>query len=466
MQIAFYRTKITPKDYIGKPLAGYSRKDPCLGRLDDIHAYGVLINIGSNKNKNYILLISVDTLKLPLSIVEYIKKRLISKFKPLKTDEIFLHATHTHSSFDLTGEFYYQGGALGFIKGVMFADNKNDRFIVWMTNKIVRMVSKLFEDLEPCTIAWKKEKFNPGIVLNRRWPTRKISPDLGVIAFKKLEDGKLIGIIINYACHPTTLSYKNNRLSADFPGTVISKIDDLTSGSIKAIYFNGPSGDLNPITTSGTNLEEIDRDKTLSYDQLGTYTHTKQIGYTIGEEALKVAKSIPEDDYSILTEIEIYCKKLLIPQKDAKYYSKVWFSNKIKWLLKKYFLFKIAKFDYKFVNFPFFTVERRNLKNYAKTVVYFIKFIVENNNTFGIITIPGELFVEIGETLISYAPTKIENTLIFQNSQDWIGYLFPIEMYIKEGGYEPFMCFSPLCGAFIENCTKKLLKGIKDKSHK
>ncbi|MHA1349566.1 MAG: hypothetical protein ACTSSC_04190 [Promethearchaeota archaeon] len=464
MKVAFNKTKITPKDYIGKPMAGYSRKDPCLGKLDDIHAYGVLLNIDSSNNKHHLLMISVDILKLPLSIVEYIKKRLISKFRPLKPDEIFLHATHTHSSFDLTGEFYYPGGVLGFIKGVMFADNKNDRFIVWMTNRIVRMVSKLFEDLEPCTIAWKKESFNPDIVLNRRWPMRNVLPDLGVIVFKKLEDSKLIGIIINYACHPTTLSHKNNKLSADFPGRIISRINDLTSGSIKTIYFNGPAGDLNPITTSGTNREEIDRDKTLSYDQLGTYKHTKKIGYTIAEEALKVAKSIPKEDYSTLTEVDIYTKRFLIPQKDAKYYSEVWFSNKVKWVLKKYFLFKIAKFEYKFVNFPFFTVERKNLKNYGKTVVHFIKFTAVNGNTFGIITIPGELFEDIGKTLISYAPTKMENTLIFQNTQDWIGYLFPLEMYIKEGGYEPFMCFSPLCGVYIENNAKKLLKEIKDKS--
>jgi len=464
MKVAFNKAKITPKDYIGKPMAGYARKDLCLGKLDDIHAYGVLINIDSGNNNHHLLMISVDILKLPLSIVEYIKNRLILKFKLLKPDEIFLHAIHTHSSFDLTGEFYYLGGTLGFMKGVMFADNKSDRFIVWMTNRIVRMVSKLFEDLESCTIAWKKESFNPDIVLNRRWPTRKVLPDLGIIAFKKVEDSKLIGIIINYSCHPTTLSDKNNKLSADFPGRVISRIDELTSGSIKAIYFNGPSGDLNPITTSGTNLEKIDKDKTLTYDQIGTYTHTKKIGYIIGEEALKVAKSITKEDYCTFTKVDIYTKRLLIPQKDAKYYSKVWFSNKVKWLLKKYFLFKIAKFDSKFVNFPFFTVERKNLKNYGKTVIYFIKFTAGEGNTFGIITIPGELFEEIGKTLISHAPTKMENTLIFQNSQDWIGYLFPLEMYIKEGGYEPFMCFSPLCGAYIEDGAKKLLKEIKDKS--
>ena len=464
MEVAFNKIIITPKDYIGKPMAGYARKDLCLGKLDDIHAYGVLINIDKNGNKKHLLMISVDILKLPLSIVEYIKRRLISKFKPLKPNEIFLHATHTHSSFDLTGEFYYPGGTFGFMKGVMFADNKNDRFIVWMINRIVKLVSKLFEDLEPSVIAWKKVGFNPNIVLNRRWPTRKVLPDLGIIVFKKVKDNTIIGIIINYACHPTTLSYKNNKLSADFPGRVISRIDDLSSGSIKAIYFNGPSGDLNPITTSGTNLEKINEDKTLTYDQAGTYKHTKKIGFSIGEEALKVAKSILREDYFTITEVDIYTRKLLIPQKDAKYYSKVWFSNKVKWFLKKYFLFKIANFDKKSVNFPFFTIEKKNYKNYGKTIVHFIKFTTSNGNNYGIITIPGELFEEIGKKLIFNAPTKKENTLVFQNSQDWIGYLFPIEMYIKEGGYEPFMCFSPLCGVYIEDGAKKLLKAIKDKS--
>ena len=459
MKVAFGKIKITPKDYIGNPMAGYARKDPCLGKLDDIYAYGVLIT-QNIKNKN-LLLVSVDILKLPLSIVEYIKKKLISKFKPLKSDTIVIHATHTHSSFDLTGEFYYPGGTLAFIKGVMFADNKNDDFIVWMTDRIVRMVAKLFKDLDPCKIAWKKEKFNPDIVLNRRWPTRKVLPDLGIISFKKILDNSLIGFIINYACHPTTLSFQNNKLSADFPGRIVSKINELTSYDVRTIYFNGPSGDLNPITTSGTNLEKIERDKILSYGQRGTYEHTKKFGDTIGEEALRLANSIPGESYFTNMDIDVYTRRFLIPQKDAKYYSKVWFSNKVKWLIKKYFLFKLAKFEEKYVNFPFFTIERKHLKNYGKTIVEFIKFRANNGKTYGIITIPGELFEEIGRNIIQEAPTLEENTLIFQNCQDWIGYLFPLKVYINEGGYEPFMCFSPLGGAYVEIGTKKLLNEIK-----
>jgi hypothetical protein len=459
MKVAFSRIKLTPKDYIGKPMAGYSRKDPCLGKLDDIYANGVLIN--QNDKGTNLLLIAIDTLKLPLSIVEYIKKKLTLKYEFLNSDAIVIHATHTHSSFDLTGEFYYLGGMLAFFKGVMFADNKNDRFIVWMVNRIVKMVAKLFKDLQPCKIAIKKKGYNPNLVLNRRWPKRKVLPDLGVVSFKQLDSDTLIGLIINYSCHPTTLSFANNKLSADFPGRVIARIDNLTNNKIKSIYINGPSGDLNPITTSGVDLEKIDNDKTLTYDQRGTYEHTKKIGYTIAEEALKFARSIAESEYFNSMDIDVYTRKILIPQKDAVYLSKVFLSNKVKWLIKKYFLFKVAKFDQKHVNFPFFMEKRRHLQKYGKTIVQFIKFTASNDNIYGIITIPGELFEEIGKRLIRTTPTLEENTFIFQNSQDWIGYLFPLDIYIEEGGYEPFMCYSPLCGAYIENSTKKLLHKIK-----
>ena len=459
MKVAFDKVSITPKDYYGKPLAGYDRKERCLGKLDDIHANGVFLRLEDKSDSN-LLLISVDILKLPFSIVEYIKNKIIKKFNFLHPDEIVIHATHTHASFDLTGEFYYQGGALAFIKGVMFADNKNDKFVVWMAKKITQMVGKLINNLRTCKMAWKKEKFNPNLVLNRRWPLRKTIPELGIISFQNLNDGKTIGLIINYACHPTSLSYLNNQLSADYPGRIISRIEELTDNSIKCVYFNGPSGDLNPITTSGTNFKKIDEDKKLTYDQLGTYEHTKRIGFTIAEEALKLSNSIKEEEYLENFTLKIYSKKVIVPMKDARYFSKMWFANSLKWAIKKHFLFKIAKFDEKSVNFPFFRINHRNLRKYCETIVQFIMIRSQSGEKLGIVTIPGELFEEIGKRIIKTSPTHEENTFIFQNSQDWIGYLFPLKTYIDEGGYEPFMCFSPLCGQIIEVQSKNLLKGI------
>ena len=77
MKVAFGKVKITPKDMIGKAMAGYSRPDPCLGILDDVYAYGVLIEemvLGNIKKK--LLFISLDFLKIPLIVSDYIKEKI------------------------------------------------------------------------------------------------------------------------------------------------------------------------------------------------------------------------------------------------------------------------------------------------------------------------------------------------------------------------------------------------------
>ena len=60
MRVSFNKIIISPKDFIGRPMAGYTRKNPCLGKLDDIYAYGVLIEGKSEeRGKNELLLISI-----------------------------------------------------------------------------------------------------------------------------------------------------------------------------------------------------------------------------------------------------------------------------------------------------------------------------------------------------------------------------------------------------------------------
>ena len=69
----------------------------------------------------------------------------------------------------------------------------------------------------------------------------------------------------------------------------------------------------------------------------------------------------------------------------------------------------------------------------------------------GIACVPGELFEDIGKAILEHSVVGKENTFIFQNSQDWIAYLFPMNEYIEVGGYEPLPSFSPLAGLIIES---------------
>lgn len=469
MKVAFGKIKITPKDYIGKPMAGYARKDPCLGKSDDIYAYGVLITSEVKElEREPLLLISLDLLKIPISICDYIKRKIKEKFQFLDPKQILIHCTHTHSAPDLTGEFYWPGGLLNVLKGIMFGRNRSDTYIVWFVRQIIKMVEILFGDLIPCKMAYIKEKFNPDIVINRRHPSRKTQPELGVISFINVYNNNLIGFIINYSCHPTTLSFQNNKLSADYPGKIIEKISQLTNNNIGVIFFNGAAGDINPITTCGTNYQKLELDKSLIYDQLGTYIHTKKIGYTIAEKAFNLTRSIAKTDYFNDLEFQFYLNSFWIPMKDFKYFSKTWFRNKLIYSLKKYLLLKVAKITLEESNFPSFTIMRKKLKMHVRTVIQFIKFNLKhesNSKSIGIMTVPGELFEDYGDLFLIESPTGREHSFIFQNSNDWISYLFPSKDYIEEGGYEPLASFSPVCGYFIEKKMLELFKEIKNKTN-
>ena len=154
--------------------------------------------------------------------------------------------------------------------------------------------------------------------------------------------------------------------------------------------------------------------------------------------------------------------------KDFKYFSKTWFKNKLIYSLKKYLLLKVAKITLEESNFPSFTFMRKILKIYARTVIQFVKFNLKqesNSKSIGILTVPGELFEDYGNLFLNESPTGKEHSFIFQNSNDWISYLFPSKDYIEEGGYEPLASFSPVCGYFIEKKMLELFREIKENNN-
>ncbi|MGV9173129.1 MAG: hypothetical protein ACOC35_11255, partial [Promethearchaeia archaeon] len=410
MKVAFGKIKITPLDHLGEPMAGYSRPDPCLGKLDDIRAYGVLIEDLTLKNiKKRLLLISLDLLKIPIMVADYIKEKIKDHFFSLGPGQILIHATHTHSAPDITGEFHWPGSALNVVRGIMFGANRNDEYIVWMTKQILKLVGKLFRDLRPAKIAWKKEKFNPDIVINRRHPLRETKPDLGVICFKSKKDNELIGLIINYACHPTTLSYLNNKLSADYPGRVVAKIDEISDGKVKAVYFNGAAGDLNPITTCGTDYEDLDKERSPIYQQYGTYEDTRRIGYRIAKKAFSLANSIKDAEYFAKIEFQSYLKTIWIPMDDFQYFSSTWFVNKLIFLLKKYLVLPVAMSHEENPNFPGLAIKGGGTQINGYTILQYVQIKAKNGHRskkLSIITVPGELFEDIGHRLLKSSPTE------------------------------------------------------------
>jgi hypothetical protein len=58
------------------------------------------------------------------------------------------------------------------------------------------------------------------------------------------DEGKLRGIVVNYACHPTTLAWQNTLLSPDFPGAMREAVEQATGAP--CLFLQGASGELGP----------------------------------------------------------------------------------------------------------------------------------------------------------------------------------------------------------------------------
>ena len=470
MKAAFGKIVLTPKDVVGRMLAGYTPVQKCTGIYDDIHARAVLIEekvLGNIKKR--ILLISMDFVQLPLIFTEYIKEQIQDAYK-IHPNQILIHATHTHKSLDMSGMFLRPGGYGSVIWAIMFgAYRGDDRYKVWIARQIVKMVGAMIPKLRDAEMGWTKVTIEEDILLNRRNPLARSKSKMGVIAFREKQSKRIFGLIANYGMHPTTLSFPETKLSADYPGYLVSKISELSNNEVDTVFFGSAAGDLNPITTCGTDFEALEKDKTPIYKQLGGIKETTEIGVFLGERCWNIAQNIPEEAYYSRVEFKSYMKIMWVPMEDFTNYrnlNKV--LNRFIHIIKRHFLFRVALIlaDVNEPNFPGFAAKHRGREINTYTQIQFIEFTASNPNTpeeakkFSILGVPGELFEEFAEEFYQKSPQGKKNTFIFQTANDWIAYLFPLKDYMQ-GGYEPIASYAPICGEWVRINVLRLFEEIK-----
>lgn len=78
--------------------------------------------------------------------------------------------------------------------------------------------------------------FNPSIVADDTLLAARVTAD---------RDGRVIGTIVNYACHPTTLAWENRLISPDYVGTLREIVESHTGGA-PCLFLQGASGELAP----------------------------------------------------------------------------------------------------------------------------------------------------------------------------------------------------------------------------
>ncbi len=484
MKVAFGKTSVTPDDAIGRAMAGYYRKYKARGILDTLHARAVLIEDKDPMLKNVtkrLLLVSIDTIKVPLVFTDYIKEKLKEELG-IAPGCVLIHAIHSHASLDLTGEYYYPGGLFNTLRGIMFGMNRNDKFLVWMARQVVEMVRGMTRALVPCKIAWDKKILDECVAYNRRHWQDPVHSEMGVICFKHALTGELLGFVANFAAHPTILPHSNHLISAEWPGKFLEKIDNETGGTIKALFFQNAAGDISPSfkflrgafkagVAKARRKKNLRRKIKIPIER--HYASMTEYGYRIGEKALKIARSVPDDRYFDTLDITCYTRTAWIPIADYKEKYWTWMKplNRFFHAAKKYFLLPVVfgTTAGHHPNFPGLAIKHRGIKDatcYTKLQYFRCVASPSNGNleakdgtAFCVLGVPGEPLSAWGKALQEKTPEGAKNAFLFQMSNDWMAYLFDFEEY-KRGGGEPMESLTPVAGKHVQEQFFALLDEI------
>ena len=216
-------------------------------------------------------IIQLDTLSIRWTTVNEIRRRIRQAYG-VPGRHVMVCATHNHAG----------PAVAGFGKETV----RDDAYVANLVDKVVTAFGTALERLEPAELGtgrvleWR-------LTHNRRFIMRSgvchthgsasdpenldnegvIDPEVGVIGVRRQRDQAPLGVIVNFACHPTHHG-GTTAFSAGFPGVVAKRLGE--AGWPMALYLNGCCGNVapgNPMTAGNGEMEFIG--DTLATDALG-----------------------------------------------------------------------------------------------------------------------------------------------------------------------------------------------------
>lgn len=283
----FAAVNITPKLTEGPVLlAGFGQNRQATSVHDPIMARAIVLGDG----KTRLALVSVDLVGLFYPIVEQIRQRL-PKFQM-----IMISATHNHEGPDTLGLW----GKSPFQSGV------DPRYLAQVEAGIITAIRQADQARVPVQ-AVLGTATAPELLTDNRLPIVK-HDELVAIRFNDAKIAKPAGILVQWNCHPETLSSKNTAISADFVAATVKFLQEKYRCPV--VYFTGTVGGL----LTSLNVEVKDDAGNLLRD--GSFEKTERYGVLVGhlaDRALRAAKPIR------LTPFQTRSETVLVPVQNGLY---------------------------------------------------------------------------------------------------------------------------------------------------
>jgi len=250
-RVGLAQVDITPDpSTMAIPLNGYGDRGrkPATGVLDPLYAKALVV---ADPAGNLLGVVALDLCFVNSEVHDTVVERL----KPLGFDEhhLLLSATHTHSAYAGYDRRWIARKAMG---------EFNPQLFELVVRGIVSAVTAAKQNLRPAAIEYgysdlkemnrsrRDPSFDVGIggmppdikPNPEKYPT---NPRLYILRFTGA-DGRILGALVNYASHPTILSPKNFKFSADWPGVMCGRVQEKLGPGSVVMFLNGALGDAAP----------------------------------------------------------------------------------------------------------------------------------------------------------------------------------------------------------------------------
>ena len=404
--------EITPP--IGYRMSGYFYERLNEGIKDPLKAKAIVFSQGNSTGA--IIVCDIIGIFLEVSIPA---RKLIEENLSIPASHISIAATHAHTGPLYSGSMRNQFHSEAIARDGSDPHEKID-YPKFLIKQIVEVTKQAKNNLQQVNIS-AGFGFENRIAFNRRFVMKSgkvrtwiginhpdvvrvagpIDTEIGLVQFTSVKNKQPVSLISSYALHLDTVG--GTKFSADFPYYLSKSLKEKFGEQFTSLFGAGTCGDINHVNTKTKK-----RNKT---NEIGNYL-TESVLKALpdlkpaSKPSLKIKSAIVNAGKQQYTEAEITEAKTITPRIND---SKIPFNKRVK--------------SYSIVN----------LQENKNSTLPFEVHVFQISKDVAIVTLPGEVFVELGMQIKQESPFK--TTLVIELANEAPGYI-PTKKAFAEGSYE------------------------------
>lgn len=212
------------------------------------------------------VMLRLDVVGIPRDVHQEIRRRVVEEEGLVTSSDFLIAASHTHSGPQI-GDTHCDPYVL---MNLTPADIGAINGSTWLLmDLLVDLVRRTVRDATRFPVTLHYAEGSAAISFNRTGPLDTVIPDVPVLLARNAGSGTPLILLFGYACHPVSRG-NDTIFDSDYVGVAAESIERQLG--ITAMFFQGASGDLNPISGGPVTLGERLATAVVNVVRNGTFT--------------------------------------------------------------------------------------------------------------------------------------------------------------------------------------------------